>query len=221
MDIVNVETFTLNISDIRMEPLCIDESVGMHDQLWSITICGSAFLWHQIRFMLAILFTIGKGNESCKVIEELLDEKTFSVGKPQYEMASDVPLILYDCVFDEKDVKFENTTSIKTFCLWHQRWREHLIQSNVMRIFWQKSIEGIEEKDAELDKVYKEMEQLKLPRSRKKNKRQSRKYVKLMDRTKEPSFDEKIKTMTNSKLKKYQRKQETRELHRKSTKASE
>ncbi|CAA7395849.1 unnamed protein product [Spirodela intermedia] len=42
--------------------LCCERSGG--DELWAMTIKGSAFLWHQVRFMVAVLFMIGEGHES-------------------------------------------------------------------------------------------------------------------------------------------------------------
>ena len=37
------------------------------DELWAVTIKGSAFLWHQVRCMVAVLFMIGQGLESADV----------------------------------------------------------------------------------------------------------------------------------------------------------
>lgn len=37
------------------------------DELWAMKIKGSAFLWHQIRCMVAVLFLIGQGLESSNV----------------------------------------------------------------------------------------------------------------------------------------------------------
>lgn len=34
------------------------------DELWAMTVRGSAFLWHQVRCMVAVLFMIGQGLES-------------------------------------------------------------------------------------------------------------------------------------------------------------
>lgn len=59
---------------------------------------GSAFLWHQVRCMMANLFLVGQSLEDASLITDMLDvEKT--PRKPIYDMASDVPLILYDCKF--------------------------------------------------------------------------------------------------------------------------
>ncbi len=61
---------------------------------------GSAFLWHQIRHMVAILFLIGQGLESPDLVARLLDT-TVHTRRPAYEMSPDAPLVLWDCVFPE------------------------------------------------------------------------------------------------------------------------
>ncbi|KAL3466195.1 pseudouridine synthase [Aspergillus heterothallicus] len=61
---------------------------------------GSAFLWHQVRHMVAILFLVGQGLESPSIVPELLDISK-NTCKPIYEMASDAPLVLWDCTFPE------------------------------------------------------------------------------------------------------------------------
>lgn len=41
--------------------------------MYVLTIKGKAFLWHQIRCIMAILFLIGQNKEEPVVINELLD----------------------------------------------------------------------------------------------------------------------------------------------------
>lgn len=67
-------------------------------KLYSFTLHGSAFLWHQVRSLVAILFLIGQGLESPTLIPALLDTTT-NARRPKYEMASDAPLVLWDCIF--------------------------------------------------------------------------------------------------------------------------
>lgn len=69
-------------------------------KVYTFTLFGSAFLWHQVRHMVAILFLIGQGLESPSLIDELLDVEK-NPQKPQYEMADDAPLVLWDCVFPQ------------------------------------------------------------------------------------------------------------------------
>ncbi|KIW02205.1 tRNA pseudouridine(38-40) synthase [Verruconis gallopava] len=74
----------------------VPASKGM--RLFSFDVQGSAFLWHQVRCMVAILFLVGQGLEKPSVVKELLDVKK-NPCKPHYEMASDQPLVLWDCMF--------------------------------------------------------------------------------------------------------------------------
>ena len=67
-------------------------------RLYTFTVNGSAFLWHQVRHMVSILFLIGQGLEPPSLIDELLDVQK-NPCKPHYEMADDAPLVLWDCIF--------------------------------------------------------------------------------------------------------------------------
>ncbi|KAI9846668.1 MAG: hypothetical protein M1837_003723 [Sclerophora amabilis] len=67
-------------------------------KVYTFTLHGSAFLWHQVRHMVAILFLVGQGLEMPSLIPQLLDVDS-NPAKPQYEMASDAPLVLWDCIF--------------------------------------------------------------------------------------------------------------------------
>lgn len=71
-------------------------------KVYAFTFFGSAFLWHQVRHVVAILFLIGQGLESPNLVKELLDVQK-NPQKPQYEMADDAPLVLYSCLFPDGD----------------------------------------------------------------------------------------------------------------------
>ena len=71
-------------------------------QVYSFTLHGSAFLWHQVRHMVAILFLVGQGLEASSIVPELLDVVK-NPRKPGYDMASDAPLVLWDTIFPDKD----------------------------------------------------------------------------------------------------------------------
>lgn len=74
------------------------ESQPSTPTVYTFTLHGSAFLWHQVRHMAAILFLVGQGLESPSVIDHLLDVSR-TPAKPHYEMADDAPLVLWDCIF--------------------------------------------------------------------------------------------------------------------------
>ncbi|OJD24068.1 tRNA pseudouridine(38-40) synthase [Blastomyces percursus] len=82
-----------------------NESIGdtstSNIKIYTITIHGSAFLWHQVRHLAAILFLVGQGLEPPSIIPELLDVKK-NPRRPTYEIASDAPLVLWDCIFPDE-----------------------------------------------------------------------------------------------------------------------
>ncbi|CAD6503361.1 BgTH12-03027 [Blumeria graminis f. sp. triticale] len=71
-------------------------------KLYSFTLHGSAFLWHQVRHMVAILFLVGQGLEKASIVSELLDVAR-NPRRPMYEMAAETPLVLWDCIFAHED----------------------------------------------------------------------------------------------------------------------
>lgn len=73
---------------------------GPYPKVYYFHVRGSAFLWHQIRHMVAILFLVGQRLESPSVVSELLDTEK-NPARPHYVMADEVPLVLWDCVFPD------------------------------------------------------------------------------------------------------------------------
>ncbi|KAI1471323.1 pseudouridine synthase [Daldinia caldariorum] len=59
---------------------------------------GTAFLWHQIRCMAAIVFSVGQRLEDPSIVDKLLDFEA-EPRRPNYQLADDVPLVLWDCKF--------------------------------------------------------------------------------------------------------------------------
>eukprot|EP00804_Cyclotella_cryptica_P006905 CCRYP_007051-RA/>CCRYP_007051-RA protein AED:0.21 eAED:0.21 QI:84/1/1/1/1/1/2/1163/687 len=97
-----------------------------------VEISGQAFLWHQIRCIMSILFQVGRQLESPNIVKELLDIRT-NPAKPSYDMASENALVLQEC-------SFANLTlgrSVKN--LWdvtkvlEQRWEKHALATERAR----------------------------------------------------------------------------------------
>ncbi|XP_020231677.1 tRNA pseudouridine(38/39) synthase isoform X4 [Cajanus cajan] len=61
MDAANVHNYRRHIMLFDISPSDVRYN---GNQLWVIKIRGSAFLWHQVRCMVAVLFMVGKGLES-------------------------------------------------------------------------------------------------------------------------------------------------------------
>ena len=66
--------------------------------VYAFIVHGSAFLWHQVRHMAALLFLVGQRLEDPSIVSRLLDVAA-TPARPMYEMATDAPLVLWDCVF--------------------------------------------------------------------------------------------------------------------------
>ncbi|KZS95394.1 tRNA pseudouridine synthase [Sistotremastrum niveocremeum HHB9708] len=86
---------------------------------------GTAFLYNQVRHIMAVLFLIGGGLESPSVMSSLLnadpshpisalktDEAIEIVAtKPVYQMADGLPLVLWDCGYRPEDVDWQTPLS--------------------------------------------------------------------------------------------------------------
>ena len=96
-----------------------DADNGRRDDMHVLDLVGTAFLYNQVRHIMAVLLLIGARFESPSVISALLnvdpnsnngdyDEEGESpplvTCKPEYQMADALPLVLWDCVYAPEDV---------------------------------------------------------------------------------------------------------------------
>nr|XP_037860936.1 tRNA pseudouridine(38/39) synthase isoform X2 [Chlorocebus sabaeus] len=100
-------------------------------QLCQFEVTGQAFLYHQVRCMMAILFLIGQGMEKPEIIDELLNIEK-NPQKPQYSMAVEFPLVLYDCKFE--NVKWIYDQEAQEFNITHlqQLWANHAVKTHML-----------------------------------------------------------------------------------------
>lgn len=110
----------------------VDESMNSSTSsardMCHIEIVGQAFLWHQIRCIMSILFYIGRGQESPELVKELLDVQT-NPAKPSYDLASEAALVLQDCTFGQLQLgrTVRNLWDVQKTL--EQRWEKHAIAS--------------------------------------------------------------------------------------------
>ncbi|KAF2399585.1 pseudouridine synthase, partial [Trichodelitschia bisporula] len=91
------------VTDAALAPV-LGQAKGHKLQLFAFSVKGSAFLWHQVRCMVAVLFLVGQGLERPDVVRRLLDVEAMPC-RPKYEMASDAPLVLWECAFSASESK--------------------------------------------------------------------------------------------------------------------
>lgn len=94
------QNFMRRIYNFSVEPVHINQQ-NPQLSMWMCVIRGSAFLWHQVRCMMAVLFIIGRGEDDETVIDLLFDIEKFSDQRPNYDIAAENGLILSDCGFDD------------------------------------------------------------------------------------------------------------------------
>ena len=107
MDVASgIVTFERSLLSFTVRKINSDPQSSDGFDMCEMTICGSAFLWHQVRCMVAVLLMIGQNLENTEVIDWMLDIKQCP-RRPQYNMASEIPLVLYDCVYEKFSWKYE------------------------------------------------------------------------------------------------------------------
>ncbi|KAI0901007.1 pseudouridine synthase [Annulohypoxylon nitens] len=102
-DIVEVEDSGTALPFLDQAEFRPDASSGLNLQgklpkVYYLHVRGTAFLWHQIRCMAAVIFLVGQGLEDPSVIDKLFDVEA-EPRRPNYVLAEDTPLVLWDCIF--------------------------------------------------------------------------------------------------------------------------
>lgn len=80
-----------------------------------------AFLWHQIRCIMGILLLVGQEAEEPRVVAELLDVDSCP-RKPQYNLAHELPLNLFDCSFDDVNWFYDQNELLDVIKSLEQDW---------------------------------------------------------------------------------------------------
>ncbi|XP_072272994.1 tRNA pseudouridine(38/39) synthase, partial [Pyxicephalus adspersus] len=134
MDVANgVVNFIRTVVSARVEPVPELSQEGGPFQLYHLQITGLAFLYHQVRCIMGVLFLIGQGKEEPDVIRELLDVKK-NPCKPQYNMAVEFPLVLYDCLFDDVDWLSEKDVHTITVSHLQRIWTQEAVKMQILRM---------------------------------------------------------------------------------------
>lgn len=131
MDVANgVVNYKRRIFSVGVEKLSL--SGGEAYDIAELTVVGQAYLYHQIRCIVSLLCLIGFGKEDPQVINDLLDIEKFP-RKPQYDIASETPLVLFDCCYEQIEWVYDKE-SIKLVIQHLQNlWAEHSVKTVIIR----------------------------------------------------------------------------------------
>ncbi|KAG2180903.1 hypothetical protein INT43_008483 [Umbelopsis isabellina] len=144
----NIQNYERTVLSVEIRPVA-DLTQKESLQMYELELKGTAFLWHQVRCMMSILFLAGQGLEKPEVVRDLLDVSKIP-SRPEYIMASDLPLVLYDCEFQGLDWKYANDGHIvpgyaSPFKLWrhlHEQWYEYMTKAMMFQTLL-KDVEAI------------------------------------------------------------------------------
>lgn len=124
MDVEKVYNFERLIYDAKV--------VELENGICYVQIHGQAFLWHQIRCIMQILFMIGRGLEQPDIVTELLNV-TKNPGKPSYQLADDTPLVLHDCGYPNLKIGYSVQNLWTISCQLEKEWESLMLAANRIR----------------------------------------------------------------------------------------
>ncbi|CAG8650627.1 20789_t:CDS:2 [Cetraspora pellucida] len=128
-----IDNFERTILHLGIDLVQDQQNFTTTEEFYVFDLKGTAFLWHQVRCMMAILFLVGQKLEDPSIVDVLLDIKK-TPAKPIYNMASELPLVLYDCQYDNvkwcygRDDNMLNTLS-KLYKHIYEQWYIHTTKS--------------------------------------------------------------------------------------------
>eukprot|EP00850_Spirogloea_muscicola_P014731 SM000107S14097 [mRNA] locus=s107:365180:370412:- [translate_table: standard] len=104
MDALNVHNYRREVLKCEIVPALGGLTGAGEPGVWELKVTGRAFLWHQVRYMAAVLFLVGTGRESPTaralpfflIVMDLVDLEKYP-RKPQYSLAPEQPLMLAAC----------------------------------------------------------------------------------------------------------------------------
>ena len=101
LDVTNVSNFVreVHVADI----VTPQSSLSTLSRVSFLTIEANGFLYHQIRCTMSVLFLVGQQLETPEIVQELLMRGD---AKPCYPLADETPLVLWECQFDPDVVQW-------------------------------------------------------------------------------------------------------------------
>ena len=128
MDVEKVYNFvrTIHSADI------VIESTLSNVHICFLHIVGQAFLWHQIRCIVHVLFLIGRGNEDPSIVQDLLNIEQ-NPGKPSYPLADERPLVLHECRYANLSIGYSATNLWNVLTVQEHQWEDHILAAARIR----------------------------------------------------------------------------------------
>ena len=87
-----MSNFVRSVLSVAVQPAAgLMHPADLPSAIWEFEVVGTAFLYHQVRCMMAVLFLVGEGKEAPEIVSELLDLERYP-RRPNYvRLASPFP----------------------------------------------------------------------------------------------------------------------------------
>jgi tRNA pseudouridine38/39 synthase len=128
MDVEKVYNFmrTVHSAEVVTQTTLCDKDICY------VRIVGQAFLWHQIRCIMHVLFLIGRGLEEPSIVQDLLNVELYP-GKPSYPLADERPLVLQDCQYHKLSIGYSVANLWNVMCQQEQQWEDLVLAATRIR----------------------------------------------------------------------------------------
>lgn len=143
MDVANgVIAFDRELRNVRVVDASGKNVNSSPYDMHYVELIGKAFLWHQVRAIMAILLLVGQGDEKPEIIKELFDIER-NPRTPQYSLAADYPLNLFhvemekysknhvpigDFIIETHDWRYDTFTLQRVIGILQQQWTQFSIR---------------------------------------------------------------------------------------------
>ncbi|XP_067014520.2 tRNA pseudouridine(38/39) synthase [Anabrus simplex] len=135
LDVKNgVTNYVRSVSSADVRVSCTDPEGDLSYDMCELTLSGKAFLWHQVRCIMGILLLVGGGYEHPDVVKELLEVEE-RPHKPQYNLASELPLNLFHCDYEgsSRAEVVDEEAQREVVQTLQRKWAEHAVRARMVR----------------------------------------------------------------------------------------
>lgn len=134
LDVKNgVVNYIRDVQFVKVSLLTRDPYHNSDYDLCELTIKSKAFLWHQIRCIMGVLILVGQNNEQPDIVKKLLDVDAHPC-KPQYNMAADLPLNLFECEYECVAPEVEDVDGLEIVKRnLHRAWGQYSVRTGMIR----------------------------------------------------------------------------------------
>ncbi|KAI9493376.1 pseudouridine synthase [Zychaea mexicana] len=133
-NITNYERRVVSLDINRVTPAVPGLS---NTEFFQVELKGTAFLWHQVRCIMSVLFLVGQKLEEPEIVQALLNVSEIEA-RPDYPMASELPLLLYDCEFENIHwVTGNGASTARIYQHWRELWSANMTRTLLCQTFMQ------------------------------------------------------------------------------------